>query len=177
MKPLTTNGCPVPEYRDSFNHRDGHNPKPSLTPSLNFISSVWIRRRFGAPILDANAVRCSHEQIGAAARRTKSQSQSGRHGYGPLLGGLEHPLLLPRVSLQCLPRWLPFSKRDEGHFVLEKQSRPRCAVADSSRKGLLFVVPVGFGRRPHRPHRHHEHLMRWKCRRFVIIVLPGSEAE
>jgi hypothetical protein len=31
--------------------------------------------------------------------------------------------------------WLPFSKRDDGHFVREKWSRPRCAVVDNFRLG------------------------------------------
>jgi len=29
----------------------------------------------------------------------------------------------------------------------------------------------------HSPHRPLQHLIRWKCCRFVIIVLPWSEAE
>jgi len=43
-------------------------------------------------------------------------------------------------------------------------------------KGWLFVVPVGLGRRPHSPHRSLQHLMRCKCHRFAITVLPESEA-
>jgi hypothetical protein len=71
-------------------------------------------------------------RCGGRAEKAQNQGQSERHGYAPLLGGSEHPLLLPRVKPPVFAKeWLPFSKRDDGHFVREKWSRPRCAVVDS----------------------------------------------
>jgi len=119
-------------------------------------------------MLDANAVRCSHEQVGAAAGRTKSPKTKARHGV--MLRCLKVQSVLYYCREQASSVCQEMTAVMKYHLVGEKWSRrPRCAAAaaHSSKKGLLSVVPVGTDTAPV------QHLMRWNYRRFVMIVLPG----
>ena len=52
-----------------------------------YSSVVAMTKDFWAPITNANAVRCPHEQVATQKAKTKSE----RHGYAPLLGRIERP--------------------------------------------------------------------------------------